>query len=236
MQNSPSSYKMEEEWILSHNLYRSCCQVPQMEWDNSLARKAQEWADWLKENSEGRPRHPESSQEKNKFLSLNGKDYDKSPLGQNIAWYWARNKPNQGSPARSVASWYAEGEFYNPKKPNLSCNGCSPESGDELGHFTQLCWKDSTKIGCGVSEMVKGNENSSVWVCNYFPAGNKLTAGNKYAQFGDNVGTWEEYCGWDKEDNSVLPSGKSVWPIIFMILGLGILGGATYFLFIKKKP
>jgi len=232
---------MDEEWLLSHNLYRFCCKVPYFEWDESLARKAQDWADWLKTNYEGQPRHPKTSSEKNKFLSYDGKDYDKSSLGQNIAWYWAQNRTNEGNPSTSVAKWYAEGEFYNPEKPSLSCDGCSPESGDELGHFTQLCWKESSKVGCGVSETIDGDENSSVWVCNYSPAGNMLTAGNKYAQFKNNVGTWDEDCGSGlvvEEGKPVLPPSPSVpptatnWGIIMpIIVILGILGCAVYFFF-----
>ena len=234
---------METEWLESHNIHRKCCGVPQLQWDDTLAQRAQDWADWLKNNFDGMPRHPDASAaEKDQYLSYNGKDYTTSPLGQNIAWNWGRNIDNGGSPSNSVDAWYLEGEFYDSADPSLYCDGCDPESGDELGHFTQLCWKDSTKVGCGVSETINGDENSSVWVCNYSPAGNMLTAGNKYAQFKTNVGTWDEDCGSGlvvEEGKPVLPPSPSVSPtttnwgimplIVLIIVILGILGGAAYF-------
>jgi len=219
---SPSLYK--DQWLQSHNIHRTCCNVPQLEWDDTLAQKAQDWADWLKNNFNGMSRHPNASDaEKDEFLSYDG-DYTTSPIGQNIAWYWGRNMDNGGNPPNSVDSWYAEGEFYDPSNPSLYCDGCDPESGDELGHFTQLCWKGTTKVGCGFSETFNdnvrdevgepGDENSSVWVCNYSPAGNVIAADDPYARFRTNVGTWKDGCspgsglsGVDEDDiiNNDLP-------------------------------
>jgi len=228
---SPSLYK--DQWLQSHNIHRTCCNVPQLEWDDTLAQKAQDWADWLKTNFNGMPRHPDASDaEKNQFLSYDGKDYTTSPLGQNIGWYWGRNIENEGNPSNSVDAWYAEGEFYDPLDPSLYCDGCDPESGDELGHFTQLCWKGTTKVGCGVSETVNdnvpnedgvgGDENSSVWVCNYSPAGNVIVADDPYARFKTNVGTWKDDCtpgsglsGIGEDiDNDLLPPPSTVSPDI----------------------
>ena len=200
---------METEWLESHNIHRKCCGVPQLQWDDTLAQRAQDWADWLKNNFDGMPRHPDASAaEKDQYLSYNGKDYTTSPLGQNIAWNWGRNIDNGGSPSNSVDAWYLEGEFYDSADPSLYCDGCDPESGDELGHFTQLCWKGSTKVGCGVARTINndvlddngvlGDENSAVWVCNYSPAGNVLAAGSDpYTRFKTNVGTWEPDCNLD---------------------------------------
>ncbi len=200
---------METEWLESHNIHRKCCGVPQLQWDDTLAQRAQDWADWLKNNFDGMPRHPDASAaEKDQYLSYDGKDYTTSPLGQNIAWNWGRNIDNGGSPSNSVDAWYLEGEFYDSADPSLYCDGCDPESGDELGHFTQLCWKGSTKVGCGVARTINndvlddngvlGDENSAVWVCNYSPAGNVLVAGSDlYTRFKTNVGTWEPDCNLD---------------------------------------
>ncbi len=197
---------MEAEWLESHNIHRKCCGVPQLQWDNTLAQRAQEWADYLKSEDDGLPRHPDASAaERDQYLSYDGRNYTTSPIGQNIAWNWGRNIDNGGSPSNSVDAWYLEGEFYDQTDPSLYCDGCDPESGDELGHFTQLCWEGSTKVGCGVSETINnnvpndngvlGDENSTVWVCNYSPAGNVLAAGSDpYTRFKTNVGTWEPDC------------------------------------------
>jgi len=209
---------METEWLESHNIHRKCCGVPQLQWDDTLAQRAQDWADWLKNNFDGMPRHPDASAaEKDQYLSYDGKDYTTSPLGQNIAWNWGRNIDNGGSPSNSVDAWYLEGEFYDSADPSLYCDGCDPESGDELGHFTQLCWKGSTKVGCGVARTINnavpddngvlGDENSAVWVCNYSPAGNVLVAGSDlYTRFKTNVGTWEPDCDLDLQ---LIPDSRS---------------------------
>ena len=38
----------------------------------------------------------------------------------------------------------------------------------KTGHFTQVVWKDTRQLGCGVA-MCDGGE---IWVCNYSPPGN----------------------------------------------------------------
>lgn len=62
--------------------------------------------------------------------------------------------------AESVARmWYDEIAGYDFKKGAFSM---------ETGHFTQLVWKNSTRLGCGTSTC-KGMD---IWVCNYDPPGN----------------------------------------------------------------
>lgn len=50
---------------------------------------------------------------------------------------------------------------------------------DDVGHFTQLVWKNTTTVGCGAA-----NCDGIGWllVCEYNPAGNVI------GQFGGNVG------------------------------------------------
>ena len=48
---------------------------------------------------------------------------------------------------------------YNYRKPGFSMG---------TGHFTQVGWKGSTKLGCG-SAKCKG---MTIWVCTYDPPGN----------------------------------------------------------------
>ena len=44
-----------------------------------------------------------------------------------------------------------------------------------IGHFTQVLWKDSTELGCGIA---KGSDNFVYGVCNYSPPGNYIGANN----------------------------------------------------------
>ena len=41
-----------------------------------------------------------------------------------------------------------------------------------IGHFTQVVWKGSEKLGCGVG---CGSNNFCYVTCKYYPAGNNLS-------------------------------------------------------------
>ncbi|XP_047133447.1 Golgi-associated plant pathogenesis-related protein 1 [Hydra vulgaris] len=58
-------------------------------------------------------------------------------------------------------SWYSEIENYDYDKPDYA---------QETGHFTQLVWRGSRKVGFGIA--TKG-ENTVV-VAQYLPGGNKI--------------------------------------------------------------
>jgi uncharacterized protein YkwD len=47
---------------------------------------------------------------------------------------------------------------------------CSPAT----GHFTQVVWKDTNRIGCAAVP-VEWEDGSKVWVCNYAPGGNVMS-------------------------------------------------------------
>ncbi|XP_021489107.1 peptidase inhibitor 16 [Meriones unguiculatus] len=69
----------------------------------------------------------------------------------------------------AVANWYEEREHYN-----LSSGACDP--GQMCGHYTQVVWSKTEKIGCGshFCETLQGVEEANVHllVCNYEPPGN----------------------------------------------------------------
>lgn len=43
-----------------------------------------------------------------------------------------------------------------------------------IGHYTQLVWAKSTKIGCGIVKYKELFFNKKYLVCNYGPAGNYM--------------------------------------------------------------
>jgi len=61
--------------------------------------------------------------------------------------------------------WLAEKAFWNNKSGSCS-------TGKVCGHFTQIVWKSTAKVGCGVNRNAPGNWKM-MFVCNYDPAGNK---------------------------------------------------------------
>ena len=61
----------------------------------------------------------------------------------------------------AVDSWGNEKEFYNYNK-----NKC--KSGEVCGHYTQIVWANTTKVGCAKMEC----DGFTTWVCEYDPPGN----------------------------------------------------------------
>jgi uncharacterized protein YkwD len=62
-------------------------------------------------------------------------------------------------PSRVVNAWASEVASYNLQEN--SCTGM-------CGHYTQLVWRDTKSVGCGMAR----DDRREVWVCNYDPAGN----------------------------------------------------------------
>jgi uncharacterized protein YkwD len=75
--------------------------------------------------------------------------------GENLAWAGGQVL----KPASVVQMWADEEKDYD-----YSRNSCSAV----CGHYTQVVWKNSKKVGCGYATCGK----SEIWVCNYDPPGN----------------------------------------------------------------
>ncbi|XP_042689421.1 peptidase inhibitor 16, partial [Centrocercus urophasianus] len=69
----------------------------------------------------------------------------------------------------AVEDWNAEEKFYN-----LTTSTCV--SGQMCGHYTQVVWASTHRIGCGSKfcEKIEGIETEDMYllVCNYYPPGN----------------------------------------------------------------
>ena len=76
------------------------------------------------------------------------------PYGENLYY----SQPGKNAQA-AVAMWTAEQAHYDHE--NNTCDGI-------CGHFTQVVWQNTTKVGCGVSSC----GTKRVYVCNYDPPGN----------------------------------------------------------------
>ncbi len=55
--------------------------------------------------------------------------------------------------------WYREGARFDFRRGGFSMN---------TGHFTQLVWIGTERVGCGVTQC----DGMDVWVCEYDPPGN----------------------------------------------------------------
>lgn len=67
-------------------------------------------------------------------------------------------------PQEVVDSWGSEAESYD-----YASNTCS----ETCGHYKQVVWKYTTKVGCAVSKCKKGGQ---IWVCSYSPTGNIINS------------------------------------------------------------
>lgn len=82
-------------------------------------------------------------------------EHNSTPYGENLA----SATPGSLGPDGIVRLWYAELAKYDFSKPKFSMTA---------GHFTQLVWVGTRRVGCGMSKCA----DKEVWVCDYDPAGN----------------------------------------------------------------
>jgi len=80
---------------------------------------------------------------------------DRVGQGENLAWHSSRKAPDDWS----ANSWYSEIQYYDFENPSWV-----GDEGKAIGHFTQMVWTDSKKLGCG--------EYEGYVTCRYSPPGN----------------------------------------------------------------
>ncbi|XP_067651866.1 GLIPR1-like protein 1 [Haliotis asinina] len=143
------SAQEKQNIVDKHNEYRripNAADMLQMSWDNELEALAQGWANQCKFDHNPSRTIASSS----------------SPIGENV-----HIKAPYYDEVSTVTSWYNEVSDYT-----YSSNSCSRV----CGHYTQVVWATSYKIGCGIkfcSTIEKTSiTNGYVVVCNYLPAGN----------------------------------------------------------------
>ena len=82
--------------------------------------------------------------------------HSSGPYGENL---YGASPAGGATPAAVVDSWYGEVAQYNFARPGF---------GMDTGHFTQVVWRATSRVGCGVARCA----DSEVWVCNYEGPGN----------------------------------------------------------------
>lgn len=128
--------------------------LPNLEWDDALATASQTYAETLA---------------KTKCGSIDHDDNRGDDVGENLYTSGTTDaSAPPGSGADAVASWVAEKADYT-----YASNTCAPEKA--CGHYTQVVWRDTTKVGCGRATCTADDFVNTVWVCRYSPAGNMNT-------------------------------------------------------------
>ncbi|XP_060100396.1 glioma pathogenesis-related protein 1-like [Heteronotia binoei] len=146
-----------EDCVKTHNYFRSrvnpsASNMQHMTWDSALAKTAKAWA-------------KKCHFDHNVCLKTPGKVHPKfTPVGENI---WTGSL-SLFSVKSAVQNWYNEVNYYN-----FWSTACTKV----CGHYTQVVWATSYKVGCAVQfcQRVSGFEslsNGAHFVCNYGPGGN----------------------------------------------------------------
>ena len=78
-----------------------------------------------------------------------------NPYGENL--FWSKGAPR--TPTEVVDAWGREEASYDHSQNNWW---------PKAGHFSQVIWKSTRRIGCGVARV----GDQELWVCNYDPRGN----------------------------------------------------------------
>ena len=140
---------LEERILAAHNRERDAVGAPALQWDQNLARSAQEWARFLART--GRFEHsPEDP-------------WYSEPQGENL---WG-GTVGYYQPESMVGLWAAEKRDYKPGV--FPDNSRSGQVGN-VSHYTQLVWARTGTVGCA---LVTGRRED-VLVCRYAQAGNVL--------------------------------------------------------------
>jgi pathogenesis-related protein 1 len=140
--------------VAAHNKLRADVGVTKkLSYSKTLAAGAQAWAEHLKKTNACKMRHSEP----------NGKYGENLFWGSAVDWTDGRKELQKISSKRVVESWGSEKADFD-----YSSNQCA--AGKICGHYTQIVWSSTTKVGCGVA--VCEDTKEQVWSCQYQPAGN----------------------------------------------------------------
>jgi hypothetical protein len=144
----------------AHNAARAALDegLTDLTWSPEIAAFSQQWSDSLAQEC-GTIAHR-----------------DQSRYGENIAMRGSTRVDQPFAPEAAVAGWVAEvacwdfGTISGSERCDAACaqslnsNGC--------GHYTQVVWRNTQRVGCGYSTCQSQGYTFEIWVCNYDPPGN----------------------------------------------------------------
>lgn len=136
---------LESRLLAAQNRERAAMGVEPLRWNPQLARDARGWADRLA--ATGAFAHAPTD--------------PRNPQGENL---WAGTRGRYAAEAM-VDAWAREKRTFKPGVfPNNSLTGRVAD----VGHYTQLMWRDTRQVGCALASGAR----EDVLVCRYSAAGN----------------------------------------------------------------
>ena len=143
----------DQQTILGlHSQYRAAVGVAPLTWDDQLASDAQKWVDGLVQRG-------------GKLAHANPADPNDPDTGS--AKGEGENLAGGQSAATAPSQWFAEKSEFDAA-PNKSGFGNSNPDWFNWGHYSQMVWSATTKIGCGTAP----GPNFQITSCRYSPPGN----------------------------------------------------------------
>jgi hypothetical protein len=147
LRDPASLFLAQQVWLSAHNAARSQVVMATLAWDHDLERHALAWAANLA--ARGAFHH--------------ATDLQDSQQGENL---W-RGTHSRFAPQDMISAWVAEQRYFRPGIfPEVSSTG----QWTHVGHYTQIIWPSTRKVGCAVAS----NSRDEVLVCRYAPAGNVI--------------------------------------------------------------
>lgn len=157
---APADDDFQGSALYHHNVHRANHSSPEVTWDSKIAGYAGQTAA--------------------KCVFGHDMDVGDGGYGQNIAMWAVSSGAEDLGEAGAIKMattdmWYNgeirnfRSEWYGQKSPDMS-------NFDTWGHYTQVIWKGTTKLGCAVQFCPDGQmvDGMDAWymVCNYGPPGN----------------------------------------------------------------
>lgn len=138
--------------LSEHNTYRATHHSPALSLGNSLNDTAQAYAETILSTG----------------IFIHSSNDQRNGAGENMYYTFSQYPLDPADLAnRAVGAWYEEVVDYDYGNPGFSV---------DTGHFTQVVWKSTTQLGCGVAQgpkTIAGRTGTANYVvCHYAPDGN----------------------------------------------------------------
>jgi uncharacterized protein YkwD len=144
---APISPDFDQRVLAAHNSARAQLGLPPLRWNPHLADIAASRA----------------SQLATSHIFEHTTENSMSPQGENI-WGGTRG---YYKPEDMVNAWAEERQYF---KPGIFPDNSTTGNVEDVGHFTQIVWRNTTEVGCATTN----DGEFDILVCRYSPAGNYL--------------------------------------------------------------
>ena len=138
---------LDARLLAAHNRERSAAGLSPLAWDDQLAGEATDWGRHLARI--GTLEHSPDEED------------DADAEGENL---WLGSSGDFSAEAM-VGDWISEKKDY---RPGIFPDNSRTGDFEDVGHYTQLMWRTTGRVGCGVVN----NGRHDILVCRYKQAGN----------------------------------------------------------------